>query len=181
MVLVLGCGMSGLLHLKLAKHLGAKVAVTDVNPKRLAFGMESGADLAIDATEDVAARLLAETGRLADIVILCTAAMPAVSQAWQCVDRGGSIVFFTVPGPDQPVEVPLNDFWTKGIVILTSYYCGPPDLSESLDLIASGKIRIDDMITHRLPLGDIAEGFRLVTDGQESIKVIIRPNQVDEA
>ena len=71
----------------------------------------------------------------------------------------------------------INDFWTREISIITSYYCGPPDLSEALELIASGKIEVDDLITHTLPLHDIKKGFRLVMDAEESIKVIIRPNE----
>lgn len=175
-ILVLGCGMSGLLHVKLAKFKNATVVVTDVNSKRLEFAKKIGADLNFDASENVAERLLAETGKLADVVILCTAAMAAVEQAWKCVDKGGVIVFFTVPDPEKTVTVPINEFWTRGVSILTSYYCGPPDLVESLELIASGKIIVDDMITHTLALQDVAEGFRLVTGGQDSIKVIIRPH-----
>ena len=65
----------------------------------------------------------------------------------------------------------------KEITILTSYYCGPPDIIEAMKLIESGNIVVDDLITHRLPLADIAYGFKLVSDGRESIKVIIKPHQ----
>ncbi|PKN04285.1 MAG: alcohol dehydrogenase, partial [Deltaproteobacteria bacterium HGW-Deltaproteobacteria-9] len=91
-------------------------------------------------------------------------------------DKGGTIVLFTVPEPDKKVVVPINDFWMKEITLLTSYYCGPPDIIEAMQLIESGSIIVDDLITHRLPLADIAQGFKLVTDGRESIKVIIKPN-----
>jgi L-iditol 2-dehydrogenase len=176
-ILVLGCGMSGLLHVKLARFKEATVIAADINSKRLAFAREIGADLTIDAAGNIAERLQAETGKLADVVMLCTSAMAAVEQAFECVDKGGAIVFFTVPGPETSITPPINDFWTKGISILTSYFCGPPDQSESLELIASGKIQVEDMITHRLALEDIEEGFRLVTDAQDSIKVIVRPHQ----
>jgi L-iditol 2-dehydrogenase len=178
-VLVLGSGMSGLLHVKLAKARNAKVIVTDVNPKRLEFARQLGADLTISATDNIAERILAETGGLADVVMLCTSATPAIEQAWQCVERAGTVVFFTVPGPEQDIIPPINNFWTQGISILTSYFCGPDDQSESLELIASGTINVDDMITHTIGLQDIEEGFRLVTDAQESIKVIIRPHEVN--
>ena len=61
--------------------------------------------------------------------------------------------------------------------MVTSYAASPRDLQESLDLLSSGKINVRDMITHRLPLDRTAEGFRLVTEGSESIKVIIRPRE----
>jgi threonine dehydrogenase-like Zn-dependent dehydrogenase len=65
----------------------------------------------------------------------------------------------------------------KEMTILTSYYCGPPDITEAMRLIESGSITVDDLITHHLPLVDIAFGFQLVLDGRESIKVIIEPHQ----
>jgi L-iditol 2-dehydrogenase len=175
-VMVLGCGMSGLLHVKLARARNARVVASDVNPRRLDFARRAGAAATVDAAEKVAERLAAETGRLADVVLLCTSAMSAVEAAWKCVDQGGKVVVFAVPGPEKPVVVPLNDFWRKEITILTSYYCGPPDWEESLRLIASGTIGVDDMITHTLPLSETAKGFQLVLEGKDSLKVVIRPN-----
>jgi L-iditol 2-dehydrogenase len=174
--MVFGCGMSGLLHIQLAKAEDCRVIAIDLNVRRLELAAGFNADITIDAAEDVAGRLLEVNDRKADVVILCTSAMSAVDQAWKCVDKGGVIVFFAVPGPDKQITVPLNDFWTQEIKILTSYYCGPPDIDDAIDLINSETIRVDDMITHRLPLKDIIRGFQLVLDGKESIKVIIQPN-----
>ena len=176
-VLVMGCGMSGLLHVKLARANNCRVIATDINPKRLAIAASLGAGLTINAaSEKVVERLLADNGKPVDVVILCASAMSAVEQAWQCVDKGGAVVFFTVPGPEKPVTLPINEFWTREIRIITSYYCGPPDIAEAIKLIETGSIGVDDMITHRLPLKDIAQGFQLVMEGRESIKVIIIPN-----
>ena len=176
-VLVIGCGMSGLLHVKLAKTKGCKVIAVDINKKKLEIAARMGADVVIDSGDDVAARLIAENGKKADVVLLCAAAEQALEQAWKCVDKGGKIVLFAVPGPDKNVVVPINDFWMKEMSILTSYYCGPPDITEAMKLIESGNIIVDDLITHELPLADIAFGFQLVSDGRESIKVIIKPHQ----
>ncbi len=175
-VFVAGCGMSGLLHVKLAKSRKCRVIATDINRNRLAFAERVGADITIDAAKDVPRRLADENIGKPAVVILCTSALSAVQQAWKCVDKGGAVVFFAVPGPDKDVTVPINDFWTKEIRILTSYYCGPPDIEEAIKLIESGEIEVEDMITHRLGLEDIAKGFELVLDGTRSIKVIIRPN-----
>jgi L-iditol 2-dehydrogenase len=175
-VLVMGCGMSGLLHVKLAKAKNCKVIATDINPKRLEFAARLGADVTIDGAENVVGRMKAPNGQKADLVILCTSAISAVEQAWKCVGKGGTVLFFAVPDPDKNVTIPINDFWTQEIRILTSYYCGPPDISDAIKLIEAGTIAVDDLITHRLPLKDIAEGFKLVIDGRESIKVIINPN-----
>jgi L-iditol 2-dehydrogenase len=75
------------------------------------------------------------------------------------------------------VTVPINDFWRKEIRIITSYYCGPPDIEEALDLISKGNINVDDLITHRLPLRDTAKGFKMLLDGSESLKIIIKPHE----
>ncbi len=176
-VMVMGCGMSGLLHVKLAGANNCSVIATDINPKRLDLAKSLGAGITMDAAADnVVERLFAENGKPVDVVILCTSAMTAVEQAWKCVDKGGAVVFFAVPGPDKQVTIPINEFWTRETRILTSYYCGPPDIAEAINLIETGSIIVDDMITHRLPLKDIAKGFQLVIDGSESIKVIIKPN-----
>ena len=175
-VMVLGCGMSGLLHVKLAKAKKCPVIATDINLKRLELAAGFGADITLDAAENVANQLTVAKYKKVDVVIVCTSAVSAVDQAWQWVDKGGVIVFFAVPGPDKQITIPINDFWTKEIQILTSYYCGPPDIVDAIELIETGAIKVDDMITHQLPLKDITEGFQLVLDGKESIKVIIKPN-----
>ncbi len=176
-VVLFGCGMSGLLHVKLGKYKNSTIAAVDIRKERLDFATQMGADITLDATGNVPERLLAENGRKADVVILCTSAMAAIEQAWQCVDKGGRIVFFAVPDPGQDVVVPINDFWMKEITILTSYYCGPPDIAQAIKLIETGSIKVDDMITHQLPLHDISKGFKLVMDGGKSVKVIIKPNE----
>jgi L-iditol 2-dehydrogenase len=178
-ILVMGCGMSGLLHVKLAKSRGCRVVATDVTPKKRALAEANGADLVVDAADDVFRRLTDGDGKKADVVILATSALSAVEQAWQCVDKGGAVVFFSVPDPEKTVTVPLNRFWTQEVRILTSYYCGPPDIIDAMALLEKGVIETHDLITHRLPLKDIAEGFRLVLEGRESIKVIIEPNRAD--
>jgi L-iditol 2-dehydrogenase len=166
-VLVLGCGMSGLLQIQLAKSKKCTVIATDVVEKKLGYARSFGADLAIPAGGNVPGK--------ADVVMVCSSAIPAVEQAWASVDKGGAVVFFAVPGPEKTVTIPVNDFWTKEVRVLTSYYCGPPDIQEAMSLLANGTVDVDRMITHRLPLADILRGFRLVIGGEEAVKVIINP------
>jgi len=175
-VLIMGCGMSGLLHVKLARTAGCKIAATDLNRERLKFAETFGADITIDAAAKVPEQLLAQNKKMADAVILCTSATAAVNQAWQCVDKGGAVIFFAVPGPDKRVSIPINELWMKEIKIMTSYYCGPSDIAEAIRLLDEGLVEVDDMITHVLPLADVVKGFKLVADGDRSIKVIIKPN-----
>ena len=176
-VVVLGCGMSGLLQVQAAKRQGCRVVATDIDPSKLVHAAELGADRTLLATEDVPARVADWFGTKADAVILCTAALSAVEQAWAAVDKGGVIVFFAVPAPEQPVTIPINGFWTQEVRILTSYYCGPPDIEASMKLLESHEIEVDSLITHRLGLQETALGFRLVMEGREAIKVIIQPHR----
>ncbi len=171
-LMIFGCGMSGLLHIKLARAKNCRLVAADINAGRLELAAGLGADITINPAEGSAAT----HAEKADVVMLCTSALSAVDKAWKSVDRGGAIVFFAVPGPDQQVTLPINDFWTREIRILTSYYCGPPDILDAIELIESGAVKVDDLITHSLPLKDIAQGFQLVLEGSESIKVIIKPN-----
>ncbi len=175
-VMVLGCGMSGLLHIRLAKTKSCLVVAADISKKRLEFAERSGVDISVNAQEKIPEQLASMNYKKADAVFLCTSALSAIDQAWKLVDKGGVIVFFAVPGPEKKVTIPINDFWRKEIRVLTSYYCGPPDILEAIKLIEERTIEVEDMITHRLPLKNIKEGFRLVVDGKQSLKVIIRPN-----
>jgi L-iditol 2-dehydrogenase len=176
-VLILGSGMSGLLHTKLAKYKKCKVIATDINKRRLELAKSFGADHVADAASNILEELIYTNGRKADAVIVTTSALSAFKQAWETVDMGGVVVLFAVPEPDKDVTVPINDFWRKEIRILTSYYCGPPDIEEAIDLISKGDINVDDLITHRLPLKDTAEGFKMLLDGSESLKIIIKPHE----
>ena len=177
-VLILGAGMSGLLHTKLAKQKNCRVIATDVDKNRLELAKRYGASHVIDAATNVPEQVLeANNRRKADVVIVTTSALPAFEQAWECVDMGGTIVVYAVPGPEKEVVVPLNDFWRKEINIQTSYYCGLDDIEESLGLIAERRISVDELITHRLPLKDADKGFKMLLDGSESLKIIIKPQE----
>jgi len=177
-VLVLGSGISGLLHIQLAKVLGAgKVIATDISEYRLKAARRLGADEVINARDDVPEKVMEHNeNRLADRVIVSTGAVPAMKQALESVDRGGTVLFFapTEPGVEFPIHV--DELWKNCINLTTSYAAAKGDLEEATGLIRDGKINVEDMITHRLGLPESGRGFRLVSEGGESIKVIIRPH-----
>lgn len=175
-VLVMGCGIAGLLNIRLAAASGAgRIFATDISDYRLGWAERSGAT-PINAKEDVPALLKKINGGPVDKIIVCTGAKSAALQSFRCIERGGTIMFFAVPRPDEDVTVPLNDFWTNEIRIMTSYYTSPKDIRTVLSLIASARVKVADMITHRLPLEEIGKGFQLVASAGESMKVIIRPH-----
>src|SRR4030065_1106191 len=101
-VIVIGSGISGLLHIQLAKALGAgRIVATDVSEYRLNAAKKFGADEIINAKDDVPKKLKEiNKGFLADLVILCTAAETAIQQGLHSVDRGGPVLFFSPHNPD---------------------------------------------------------------------------------
>ena len=86
-------------------------------------------------------------------------------------------MMFAVPRPDEDIVVPLNDFWTSEIKILTSYYTSPKDIETAISLISTGRVSVNDLITHRLSLEETEKGFKMVAESGESIKVIIHPHE----
>ena len=176
-VLVIGSGISGLLHIQLARARGAtRIIATDISDFRLAAASRFGADATIKGTEDVPARLNdLNQGRLADVVIVCTGALPAVQQTTRSIDRGGTLLFFAPTAVDVDVPIPLFDFWRDEISVVTSYAGSGEDLVESMNLIRRRQVRVAEMVTHRLPLAEAGRGFQLTASGQDSIKVIIDP------
>ena len=176
-VLVIGSGISGLLHIQLAKASGAaRIMATDISEFRLNAARRFGADATIHGTEDVPARLRdLNDGRLADLVIVCTGAMPAIQQAVKSIDRGGTLLFFAPTAAGVDVPIPLFDFWRDEISLVTSYAGSGEDLAASLELIRTRQVRVAEMVTHRLPLAEAGLGFQLTASGQDSIKVIIDP------
>jgi L-iditol 2-dehydrogenase len=177
-VLIIGTGLAGLLHVKLAKANGvSKILAADINPYRLAMARRFGAKHVMDARENVAEELKdANDGRLADKVIVCTGAPQAALTAFGCVDKGGTILFFAVPDPAVKVPLPITQFWRNEVTLKTSYGAAPADLNESFALLSQKKIAVEEMITHRLGIRDAAEGFRLTAAADKSLKVILKPN-----
>jgi len=176
-VLVLGAGLSGMLHIALARATGcATVLATDINAWRVDKAREFGASASTNAADDVPAWVREQNGgRGADIIFVCASATSAFEQALQSVDRGGTIVSFAPPDPGVEIPVPLNDFWRNGVTIMPSYGNDARDAFEAIDLIASGAVPVEKMITHRLPLDEAQEGFRLTAAGGESLKVVLIP------
>ena len=176
-VLVIGSGISGLLQIKLAKAWGAaKIFATDVEQYRLTAAKTFGADITIHAKENVPEEIKKHNqGRLANLVVLCTGALPAVQQALRSVEAGGTILFFAPTEPGIDVPFPLFDLWNKQITMVSTYAGSPEDISTAIELIKSKKVIVTDMISHTLPLKEAAKGFQLVAHAKDSMKVILEP------
>jgi len=179
-VLVIGSGVAGLLHIQLARAAGAGyIMATDIVDYRLEAARKFGADIAVTAKEYNPAYLREVAGgRLADLVVICSGATSAISQALESVERGGTVLFFATAEPGVSVPIWVNDlFWRNEITLTSSYGGSPRDYAAALGLIRAGKIRVREMITHRLGLAETGLGFQLVARAEDSLKVIIEPQK----
>lgn len=176
-VVILGCGIAGLLMIKLAKVYGAgKIIATDMDDFRLDAARRLGVSAALKPHEDVRG-ILSEIneGRLADKVIVCAGTLSAARQSLGLVDRGGTILFFAVPNPGETVDIDFNPFWRNDVLIRTCYGASPKDNQKALELIGQKIIEVGDLITHRLGLFEIGKGFDIASRGRDCLKVIIKP------
>jgi len=178
-VFVIGSGISGILHIATARASGAgNVIASDINEFRLNSASQFGADEVLRAEEVSPERIRqVNHGRLADLVIVCTASLSAFQQAFGCVDRGGAILCFGLLAPGIDLSFPFFDFWNNGITLLPTYGGAPVDILLAIQMIQSRRLPLKEMITHRLPLADTGLGFTLVAEAKESVKVMIEPHR----
>lgn len=164
-VLILGCGISGLLNILVAKLNASRVIATDMEESRREKAKAYGANEIYHPQELPSLK--------ADKVILCTGALPAVKQAFHALDRTGTLLLFAIPDTD--IQLPTVDLWRNEMTVTSSYGAAPEDLADALKWIGSGQVPIADMITHKLPLDQIQKGFRLVADAKKTLKVVLIP------
>jgi L-iditol 2-dehydrogenase len=179
-VLVLGSGIAGLLHIKLAlANKAGLVVATDLSRERLALAQQFGAHHVLAADSDVAEEFRKlNKGHGADTVIVCAAAEAVCQQALRAVGRGGIILLFAPAPAGTVVPLAINDvFWRRDVTVTTSYAASPSDCADALELIRSKQVLVDDMITHRFGLAETGKGFQLVAEGGASLKVIINPQE----
>ena len=177
-VLVIGSGIAGLLHIQLARSLGAgRVVATDISDARLKTARAFGADAAIHAGKDIPSELRSvNDGWLADKVLVCTGAKSANIQALESVERGGTVLFFAPTDPGVTLPISVNELFFRNDITLTTSYAGSPaDHMTAMELIRAGRINVRKMITHRLSLSETSKGFQLVAEAQEATKVIVEP------
>jgi len=179
-VLIIGAGITGLLHLQAARMNGAGfIAVSNPSPERLEIARKFGADATIPAAEDVPGKFRElNGGQGADTVIMTAPVPAAVKQSLEAVGPGGTILFFAPTRPEIQSEINLWSLWQKEVTITHSYAADFHDLSTALKWIQYGRINVADMITHVFPLQKTAEGFQLTEKHRGgSLKVVIHPQE----
>ncbi|MGQ9636306.1 MAG: zinc-dependent dehydrogenase [Thermodesulfobacteriota bacterium] len=178
-VFVIGSGISGLLHIALARASGAgRIIASDLHEFRLQAARRFGADEVFLAKEVNPVKIREiNRGFLPELIIVCAGSISAYRQALETVDRGGRILCFAPLEPELNFVLPFFNFWNDGIILLSTYGGAPVDILQAIELIRSHRLPLQEMITHRLSLAQTGWGFQLVAESKESIKVIIEPHR----
>jgi L-iditol 2-dehydrogenase len=179
-VLIVGAGITGLLHIQAARLNGAGfIAVSNPSPERLEIARKFGADATISAADDVPERFRERNDGLGADTVIMTAPVPVcVQQSLEAVGPGGTILFFAPTKPEIQSEINLWKLWQKEVTITHSYAADFPNLQTALTWIRHDRVNVADMITHVFPLNGTVEGFQLTARHRDgSLKVIIHPQE----
>jgi L-iditol 2-dehydrogenase len=161
--LLVGLGSMGLLMLQalLAIRPEARIVALDPLPERRHLAAQLGAQVALDPADAPAHQLRERLhGRGADLAVLTIGAPSVLAAAQSALRDGGEmLVFAAVPGA--PVPFDLWDCYHRELRLTTSYSSTPDDQRQALALLEDGRVRVDRIISHRLPLTAFDEGLEL--------------------
>lgn len=182
-VLILGQGPIGLLFTMLVHRSGAKVYTTDTISSRRELSVRFGAEASWDPRGfDIRPAVLAASeGRGADVVIVAASAPSLPQEAMRCSRPGSRILFFAQTSDRERIEVSGADVCMGERVIFGSYSASVDIQKEAAELVFGGQLPLEDLVTHRLPLDRIVEGFELAMHPDEkSLKIVIEPQRWKE-
>src|SRR5688572_27322333 len=179
-VVVFGLGGIGLNVVQGARMAGANLIVgVDLNPAREALARKFGLTHYVNPREvegDLVARLVEITGGGADYSFECIGNVDVMRQALECCHRGwGQSIIIGVAGSGQEIKTRPFQLVTGRVWKGTAFggARGRTDVPKIVDWYMDGRINIDDLITHVLPLARINEGFDLMRKG-ESIRTVVK-------
>lgn len=175
-VLVIG-GTIGQMMLQMAKKSGAStVILSEPIQSRREIALGLGADFAIDPIhENLNQRLQQITDDGVDVIIECVGKSFTVEQAFSAAAPGTTIVLFGVPAPNATVPLPLFDVYKKELKIVGSMI-NPDTHQRAANLINSGALQLEELITHKFPLNQLDEAIQMQMSS-ESIKVVLHPQE----
>jgi 6-hydroxycyclohex-1-ene-1-carbonyl-CoA dehydrogenase len=168
-VVIFGCGGVGLSTVQVAKAAGARVVGVDIQPWKLETASALGADAVVDGTDAKAAgkEIRKITGGGADVAFDVIGNPQVLESATNVVKWGGRVI--VVGYSEKPATLPSGRIMFREIEVKGSLGCGLQDFPHVIDLVAQGKVRLDKMVTHRLPLSKINEGFRMLDAGEPGL------------
>ncbi len=178
-VAILGQGPIGLIFTMLAKRTGATLLATDTIEFRRNLSNRLGAS-AFDPRQDAFEQAAkgATNGRGADAVIVATNAKGLVQQALKMSRPGARILLFAQTSLSECIEIAGADICVGERVLLGSYSADINLQAESARLVFSGELPLEQLISDRLPLDEIARGIDIAQHPSEtSLKVVIHPQE----
>jgi len=176
-VVVLGCGPIGLFAVASALALGAaKVAAVDILPARLEMAKKIGAHMALNALSDQVGPAIqsATKGYGADVVIEASGSVDALKQSFQYLRKGGRVALIGLPGKPLSLDLAKEVVFKEAVIIGIHGRKMFETWTQMENLLVSGKLAVESMLTHVLPLSLWQEGIALAKNGQ-ACKVIYHP------
>jgi len=169
-VAIFGAGPIGNLMIQMARIQGAAhITVLEINPGRAELASQLGADRVVASFEE----LQPDTY---DIVIDATGAIPVMNRTIDFVRKGGTVLLFGVPPSGRNLEVEGFKIFQKGLTVLSSF-TSVRNSFQAVDLLQSGQVRVDSLISHRLPLNEMPHALELIESRDPAVKkVIVQPN-----
>jgi D-arabinitol dehydrogenase (NADP+) len=169
-VAIFGAGPIGILMIQMARIQGAAhVTVLEINPGRADLASQLGADRVVSSFDEL------QTDTY-DIVIDATGAIPVMNRTIDYVRKGGTVLLFGVPPSGRNLEMEGFKIFQKGLSVLSSF-TSVRNSFQAVDLLQSGQVRVDALISHRLPLAEMPHALELIESRDPAVKkVIVQPN-----
>jgi L-iditol 2-dehydrogenase len=177
-VAIIGAGPIGLLHLELAKKMGAgRVVISDLVDERLRVTKELGADKTINAKSEDPVKGVAEfTGDYGADVVIEAIGLPATwEQALEMVRKGGTVLEFGGCPPGTEIKVSTELLHYGQVTVFGAFHATPLHFKRALSLIASGTINVKPLITRKMKLEEITDAFELLTTSKNDLKIAVLP------
>jgi 2-desacetyl-2-hydroxyethyl bacteriochlorophyllide A dehydrogenase len=174
-VVVFGLGVTGQLHVQLAKARGANpvIGVTRSAEKR-ALAETLGADLTIPGGEGAIERVRDATGgRGADVIIETTGVVPSVAASVAMARSGGRILLFGIITAKEGA-LPFYDLYFKELALISARVAKSEDYPGALALIERGQVRLEPLISNVMPLGELKAAIGMLgSDSAQRMKIIL--------
>ena len=158
-----------------AAGAGPVVAVDRV-PEKLALARLLGASVGVEASEEAAAAVRAATGGGADHAIETVGDESVLAEAYAATRRGGTTVTVGLPHPERMLSIPAVSLVAEERTLRGSYLgsCVPErDIPRFVALYRAGRLPVDRLVTHRLRLEELNEGFDRLARGEAVRQVVV--------
>jgi len=162
-VVVIGAGPMGMLNMMVAKRRGARVIVSEVDPKRNAYALELGADATVNPkSEDAVARVKELTGgKGADVVIVAIGNHAANLDALNMVAEFGTVMLFASAHPATELSIDPNFIHRKQVTLTGARHPSAEGFETATALLSKRLINVRPLIQQQVPMVDIKEAFEL--------------------